>query len=76
MSHVISQPLTSFYLPAANLALVPCVRVLWFAAGTVRMRRGVVSAERRLVAECHGADQTLDTTFWWQHLKAHTRVIQ
>ena len=48
-------------LPAANLTLVPGVRVLWSATAALSMRRVVVSAYRGMVAERHVTDLTLDS---------------
>ena len=46
-THVLTQPLTTRELPAANLALVPGVRMFWStAAAALSMRRVVVSADR------------------------------
>ena len=47
-------------LPAANLTLVPGVGTLAFAAA-LSVRRVVVSADRRLIAEHQVTDLTLDT---------------
>ena len=48
-------------LPAAKLAVVPCVRMLRSAvAGALSMRCVVVSADRWLVAEHHVTDLTPD----------------
>ena len=50
-------------LPAANLALVSGVRMLWSAvAAAVSVRGVVVSADRWLVVERHVTDLTLDAT--------------